>query len=122
MPPLPPSQVATARYGIDPRQAGTRHRDTRKPLQYVISKNLQRRHLNESQRAVVASKLANMPNHRPNKSLNLDSYSMGQSAEILNVSRATVATIKAIEREAPELIAKIEAATDPAPLRCNSRN
>jgi N6-adenosine-specific RNA methylase IME4 len=49
-----------------------------------------------------------MPNHRPNKSLNLDSYSMGQSAEILNVSRATVATIKAIEREAPELIEKIE--------------
>jgi N6-adenosine-specific RNA methylase IME4 len=92
--------------GIEPRFE--RVNGNTKPLQYVISKNLQRRHLNESQRAVVAARLANMPNHRPNKSLNLDSYSMGQSAEILNVSRATVATIKAIEREAPELIEKIE--------------
>jgi len=30
------------------------------PLSFVISLNLKRRHLNESQRAVIASKLANM--------------------------------------------------------------
>mgnify|MGYP001052839394 CR=1 FL=1 len=36
------------------------------PLDYVISKNLHRRHLNETQRAVVASKIANM--ERPSSS------------------------------------------------------
>jgi N6-adenosine-specific RNA methylase IME4 len=35
------------------------------PLSWVLSKNLKRRHLNESQRAVVAAKLANMAVGRP---------------------------------------------------------
>jgi ParB-like chromosome segregation protein Spo0J len=30
------------------------------PLQFVLDKNLQRRHLNESQRALIATKIANM--------------------------------------------------------------
>lgn len=78
------------------------------PLKYVISKNLTRRHLSESQRALVAGRLSNMPGHRPNKSLNLDSYSMEQAAKLFNVSRATVAMVKAVEKAAPELIEKIE--------------
>jgi hypothetical protein len=35
------------------------------PLAFVISQNLYRRHLNESQRAMIAAKLGNMPAHRP---------------------------------------------------------
>jgi hypothetical protein len=36
-----------------------------------IDANIHRRHLDESQRAMVARKLANMPTHRPNKLANL---------------------------------------------------
>jgi hypothetical protein len=36
------------------------------------------------------------------------SISLEQAAELLNVSRRTVATVKAVEREAPELIKRIE--------------
>lgn len=79
-------------------------------LAYVIRHNLHRRHLNESQRAVVASRLANMNPHRPsNKSANLHtSVTQPQAAEMLNVSTRTVATVKAVERDAPELIQLIE--------------
>ena len=42
------------------------------PTAFVVSLNLKRRHLSESQRAMVAAKLANMPAHRPSdKSANL---------------------------------------------------
>lgn len=80
-------------------------------LAFVIRHNLHRRHLNESQRGVVAGRLATMNPHRPsNKSANLPtSITQSQASEMLNVSERTVRTIKAIEREAPELIPLIEA-------------
>ena len=89
------------------------------PLKYVIDKNLNRYHLNESQRAVVAAKLANMKqgtrtdlqhsaNLRNVNSETLPQVSQAQAAEMLNVSDRSIQTIKAIERKAPELIEKIE--------------
>ena len=56
------------------------------PLDYVVSKNLHRRHLSEAQRATVGAKIANMrEGHQPaNASIEafeqftwLDSYSPG---------------------------------------------
>jgi len=92
------------------------------PLNFVISLNLKRRHLNESQRAVIAARLANMPPGAPEGNQNasrektkvsidtfvLPKISLEQAAELLNVGRATVARVKAVEREAPELVEKIE--------------
>jgi len=88
------------------------------PLNFVISLNLKRRHLNESQRAVIAAKLANMTkrdaiNKRWNTTANLQLYENGKievstAAELLNVSPRLVAAVKAVEREAPELVEKIE--------------
>ena len=80
------------------------------PLSYVISKNLHRRHLNETQRAVIASKIANMPAHRPDKSANWPTYAISQSeaAVKLNVSERTLRRVKEIERDAPELLPKLE--------------
>lgn len=90
------------------------------PLGFVIRHNLHRRHLNESQRGVIASRLANMNRggDRPSRrDVNFDSanlqnrnqnVSQERAAEMMNVSPRTVATIKAIEKTAPELIEKIE--------------
>ena len=90
------------------------------PLSFVISLNMKRRHLNESQRAVIAARLANMTRGNPHgwdavnsKSANLQNREDGKisqstAAELLNVSPRLVATVKAVEREAPELVEKIE--------------
>lgn len=81
------------------------------PVAFVISLNIHRRHLNESQRAVIAGKLANMRQGERTDiepSANLRKVSQEEAARMLNVSPRTVATVKAIERDAPELIEKIE--------------
>ncbi len=89
------------------------------PLAFVISKNLHRRHLNETQRAVVASKLANMNRggDRPSKndstfeSANLhnrNSFSQSEAAKQLNISPRLIASVKEIERKAPELLPQME--------------
>jgi DNA modification methylase len=79
------------------------------PLNFIISLNLERRHLNESQRAVIASKLANMRQGERTDLGPIDPrLSLEQAAELLNVGRKTVVRVKAVERTAPELVKKIE--------------
>ena len=88
-------------------------------LAYVLSTNLHRRHLTESQRAAVAAKLSNMKrggdgsNQHQSKPANLpDSdapLSQAQAAEMLNVSERSVRTAKkVIDQGAPELVAAVE--------------
>jgi ParB-like chromosome segregation protein Spo0J len=80
------------------------------PAAFVISLNLKRRHLNESQRGMIAAKLANMPdggNRAEQHSANL--HSAAKAADMLNVSERTVKTAKQVqENAAPELIAAVE--------------
>lgn len=82
------------------------------PLGFVIRHNLNRRHLNESQRAIIAARLANMPVGRNwNNSVNLHNNSQitqHDAAERLNISSSMVARAKEIERKAPEFIPAIE--------------
>jgi len=65
---------------------------------FVISLNLHRRHLSESQRGVVAAKLANLENGQKTSSANLPSTAVSQSdaAEMLNVSTRTVTSAKVV--------------------------
>lgn len=85
-------------------------------LAYVLSTNLHRRHLTESQRGTVAAKLANMKRTDTlvqNRSANLPdgdaAVSQAQAAEMLNVSERTLRTAKkVIEQGAPELVAAVE--------------
>ena len=80
------------------------------PLGFVISHNLHRRHLTESQRVMVAAKLANMPEGRNwNNSANLRSMtSQAEASDMLNVSDRTITTAKKVhEQGSPELVAVI---------------
>lgn len=67
-------------------------------LSYVISTNLHRRHLNESQRAMVAAELANMGEGRPKETAGIEAVSVSQSdaAKKLNVGRHSVQKAKVV--------------------------
>jgi hypothetical protein len=85
--------------------------DGNDPLEFVLRHNLHRRHLNETQRAGIAAKLANMPQgSRTDKhSANLPNVvSQKQAAEKLNVGERTLRTFKAVAEGMPELVPLME--------------
>jgi len=79
-------------------------------LNYVISLNLKRRHLSESQRAMVAAKIANMPEGRPDLTVSIDTVkSLEQAAEMLSVGRASVARARTVQQDGlPELVKLVD--------------
>lgn len=91
------------------------------PLGFVISHNLHRRHLTESQRASVAAKLANMRQGRPvEKGANLHLFkeptsdptpvTVSEAAAMLSVSERSVKSARKVhEKGAPELVAAVDA-------------
>jgi DNA modification methylase len=86
---------------------------TDKPLEYVISTNLKRRHLDTSQRAMIAANLANMNVGNPDYSANLQNsaeskISIETAAKILNVGVRSVNTAKEIKENFPERIKDVE--------------
>jgi ParB-like chromosome segregation protein Spo0J len=101
-------------------------------LSFVVSLNLHRRHLNESQRAMVAARLANMrqgartdlvenstksaavPGSSPSAQHATEvlgvEISQAQAAELLNVSRQSVNTARKVhDQGVPELVEKVTA-------------
>jgi ParB-like chromosome segregation protein Spo0J len=78
-------------------------------LKFVISKNLERRHLSESQRAMVAAKLADMPPGARTDLAPIDArLSQNGAAEMLNVSRKSVQrAVHVINNGVPELQEKV---------------
>jgi N6-adenosine-specific RNA methylase IME4 len=93
--------------GIEP--AFEEFKNGQSPISYVISKNLHRRHLNETQRGMIAGKIETMEHggNRQDANLHLE-ITRKEAATMLNVSPRTIATVKAIEREAPELLPRLE--------------
>jgi N6-adenosine-specific RNA methylase IME4 len=81
-------------------------------LAFVLSKNLHRRQLNESQRSMVAANLATMRQGERTDiepSANLQKVAQNQAAERLNVSPRTVADAVKVKRDAaPELREAVE--------------
>ena len=63
----------------------------RDPAGFVVSLNLHRRHLSESQRAMVAARLATLGEGRPSGgTASIDAVSQDKAAELLNVGKRSV--------------------------------
>ncbi len=95
---------------IEPKTKQFKGKDA---LQHIISTNLHRRHLNESQRAIIGEKLATTPKHYNQfvKSLGDSSNeltSQKQAAEIMKTSVSSIKRVKSIKKEKPEAIKEIE--------------
>jgi N6-adenosine-specific RNA methylase IME4 len=72
------------------------------PVGFVISYNLKRRHLSESQRAMVADQLAQLPRGKPNTAIAV--FTQEQAADLLNVSADSVQRARVVrEQGVPEL-------------------
>ena len=72
------------------------------PTGYVLSLNLHRRHLSESQRAMIAAKIADMKSGTRTDlepSANLQKVSRAEAAEKLNVSERSVNTAKKVQSQ-----------------------
>jgi ParB-like chromosome segregation protein Spo0J len=87
-------------------------------LAYIISKNLKRRHLDESQRAMVAARVANLQHggdRKPDQAANLPLEPMpppvtqAAAAEMVNVSERSVRSAKkVIEQGEPEVAMAVD--------------
>ena len=75
---------------------------------FVVSLNLKRRHLNDSQRAMVGNRLANLKEGRPEKTALIQAVSQSDAAEQMKVSRFSIQRAAVVQRDgAPELIAAV---------------
>jgi ParB-like chromosome segregation protein Spo0J len=89
------------------------------PLEFVISANLHRRHLDASQRALIAAKIADLKqgeagrqtaNLRFSENGAIPAKTHEEAAEMMGVSRRSVDTAsKVLDAAPPKVIAKVEA-------------
>lgn len=112
--------------GVSPRFEEYTGKD---PMQFVISHNLHRRHLDESQRGMIAARLANLKHgtnqHGEDSPIGLSSsHTQSEAAALLNVGTSTVKRARAVltkgEPELAEMVAagklSVAAAEDVAKL------
>lgn len=79
------------------------------PTAYVVSLNLHRRHLNDSQRAMIAARLRGVLQVEPTANLQSSGDRAATAAEALNVSeRSTYSAAAVLDRGTPELAAAVD--------------
>lgn len=80
------------------------------PLGFAVSMNLKRRHMDESQRAMVAARIANMGVGKPKNDIGaIAPISQTAAAEQMNVSRDSVKRAAAVINNAePEIVQAVE--------------
>jgi hypothetical protein len=80
------------------------------PLAFVVSSNLHRRHLDESQRAMVAARLAHLPKGLRADHAQICASSQPDAAELLNVGRRSVQHARQVlDHGTPDLQHAVEA-------------
>lgn len=78
-------------------------------LAFILSANLHRRHLSESQRALIAARIANMEEGRPRKTTQIYAVSQSDAAKLLHTSVRELQMAKEVLSSAPDLVQKIDA-------------
>lgn len=75
------------------------------PIAFIVSANLRRRHLTDSQRAMIAAELSRFGRGRPRKEEKVQpcAFSQREAADLLDVSRRSVQDAKKIKRVDPAL-------------------
>jgi hypothetical protein len=98
--------------GVEPKTTDYSGTD---PIKFVLSMNLHRRHLNASQRALIAAELSNMTRGNPDWSSPIVEKTtigapQGKLAETMNVNRSTVNSGKLLLKEGtPDQIKAVRA-------------
>ena len=78
-------------------------------LDFAVGRNLHRRHLTESQRAMVAARIANLAGGRPAKTARKEAVSEAEAAARMKVGRSSVQKAKQVlGRGDPGLVAAVE--------------
>lgn len=78
-------------------------------VDFVVSRNLHRRHLAASQRAMVAARIANLAEGRPAKTASKEAVSEAAAAARLKVGRSSVQKAKRVlRRGVPELVEAVD--------------
>lgn len=78
-------------------------------IAHAVSLNIARRHMNESQRGMVATKLADLKPGRPSESGKSAGLTQSAAAELLNVGERTVRDAKVVcAKGVPELASAVE--------------
>jgi len=82
------------------------------PVAYVVSLNLRRRHLDESQRAMVAAKLATFGHGGDRSKSPSGDLTQAKAADLLNVGKRSVERAAEVrDHGAPELVRAVEQGT-----------
>lgn len=77
-------------------------------LDYVLSRNLHRRQLDESQRSAVAAKLKGLSHGGDRSKTSIEGLSLERRAEMLNVGRASVERAEIVKERSPEIFEAVE--------------
>ena len=78
-------------------------------MPFVISVNMQRRHLSTSQRAMIAGRLATLERGQPKKGMKSSIKSVSEAATIVKVGTQAVKHARVVLTQAtPEIIARVE--------------
>lgn len=97
---------AAEQLGLKPR---FREYEGDDPIGFVVSRNLQRRQLNESQRAMVADKLCTLQQGQTRKTRKFAGLTQPEAAKAFNVSERSLQSARAVGTLAiPELAAAVE--------------
>lgn len=96
--------------GVEPktREMQSDFADEGEVIRFIISTNIHRRHLTESQRAAIAAELAKLGRGGDRSKPQICGLTQAQAAEQMQVSERMVNAAKAIQRDAPDLAAKVK--------------